>query len=68
MTWTPIVWLGWLAIFAILEVPAALHLNVPWKTLSDFLWGLESGDAWLRWVFLILGGIIVIHIVTGRPS
>lgn len=67
MNLTAIIWLGWLALFLALELPAAARLGVPWVTLSEFCWGLEAvSDVW-RYAFMFGLTILLVHIVSRWP-
>lgn len=67
MTWTYLIWGGWLALFLVLELLAVFHA-VPWVPLSDMAWHLERLSDVFRWVFLIGLAVLMTHIVTGWPD
>lgn len=61
-TWT-IVWIGWLAAFAVLE-GVALRDKRPNDTFSEFTWRLlkirdrrPTAATWIARVLLIIGGV-----------
>jgi hypothetical protein len=64
---TNAVWLGWLAAFLALEIPAALNI-VPWDTLSEFVWSWEDKDKRLRRVVLVGLAALAAHLVMNRSK
>lgn len=62
-----IVWLGWLAVFAVLELPAVFVKSWPWEPLSDWTWRLENLSSLITWVVLIGMAILLVHLVARFP-
>ncbi len=67
MSWTYIVWGGWLGLFLILELLAVFHV-VPWVPLSDMAWQLEKVSVAFKWLFLVGLALLLVHIVAGWPK
>lgn len=67
MNLTAAIWLGWLALFLALELPAAMRLGVPWVTLSEFCWGLEDVSSVWQYTFLFGLSVLLTHIVARWP-
>jgi hypothetical protein len=59
------VWLGWLAIFGALEVPAILH-KVPWTSMSQWTWHLEAHWWPLPWLIIVALGFLTVHLAAGK--
>lgn len=57
-----IVWGLWFALFGVLELPAVFH-RVPWMTLSDSTWRLESLGGWIPYVVLFALAALLVHLV-----
>ena len=51
-----IVWGAWAAIFLVLEVIGEIRV-LPWRTLSETSWGLESKS---HWVSILLIAVLVV--------
>ncbi len=63
--WSLGVWAGWLAAFGVLELLALTH-RVPWRTLSETTWSLESLAGWVPWVVLFALAALLVHLVARR--
>lgn len=59
------VWLGWLALFGILELLAIFH-KVPWTSMSEWTWSLERAWAVLPWLVIVALALLMVHLSTGR--
>ena len=55
------IWLGWLALFGLLEVPAVLH-RVPWVPMSDWVWRLEKLWWPLPWLVIVALALLMVHL------
>lgn len=64
--WSAAVWLGWLALFLVLELLGYWHVT-PWSTLSEWTWTLEG--AWSPFRFVVLFGlaVLLVHLVSRWP-
>jgi hypothetical protein len=61
-----LIWLGWLALFGILEA-LAIWGQVPWEPLSDWVWRLERLDPFVAWVVLVGLAVLLVHLVARWP-
>ena len=59
------VWLGWLALFGVLEL-SALWRRVPWTTMSQWTWQLEKAWWPLPWLVIVALALLMVHLATGR--
>jgi hypothetical protein len=61
-----IVWGSWFLAFVVLELLGVFHA-VPWKSLSQTAWTLESLSGWVK--IIVLAGLVVltVHIVAHWP-
>ena len=59
------VWLGWLALFGLLEIPAVLH-KVPWTTMSRWTWNLEKIFPILPWLVIVALALLLVHLSAGK--
>jgi hypothetical protein len=61
MRLSTVVWLGWLAVFGALEIPAVLR-RVPWLPMSDWVWRLERLWAPLPWLVIVALALLMVHL------
>jgi hypothetical protein len=66
LTISAIVWLGWLALWVVLELLGYWHIT-PWTTLSEFVWAVEMHWRITQIVFLIGFAILLVHLVARWP-
>lgn len=67
----PIFW----ALFAVIEclgvfkrhLPESVQKYIPWTSLSQFAWKLESLNPILPWVFMVGLALLLVHIVAQFP-
>ena len=59
------VWLGWLALFGVLELSALTH-RVPWLTMSRWTWALEKAWWPFPWILLVALALLLVHLVAGK--
>ena len=59
------VWLGWLALFGILEM-SAIWKKVPWTSMSQWTWALEKMWWPLPWLVIVALALLMVHLSTGR--
>ena len=67
MTASFVVWGLWFALFVVLEF-LGLFRVVPWVTLSETVWSLESLSSWIKILFLSGLCVLTAHIVWGFPK
>ncbi len=65
MLLSTIVWIGWLALFGALELPAVWH-RVPWTTMSEWTWWLEKLWSPLPWLVIVALALLMVHLSTGK--
>ena len=59
------VWLGWLALFGVLEM-SAIWKKVPWTSMSQWTWALEKMWWPLPWLIIVALDLLMVHLSTGR--
>ena len=59
------VWLGWLALFGVLEM-SAIWKKVPWTSMSQWTWALEKMWWPLPWLVIVALALLMVHLSTGR--
>ncbi len=59
------VWLGWLALFGVLEM-SAIWKKVPWTSMSQWTWALEKMWWPLPWLVIVALALLLVHLSTGR--
>ena len=65
--WSLAVWLGWAALFLVLELAAWRDL-VPWNTLSWTVWQIFARSGWLAVVGIGLMFSLLLHFALGFPN
>lgn len=68
MTLSYLVWGAWFALFAVLELTAAIWKSCPWRTLSSTAWSLEGLASWVPIIFLAGLVVLTVHIVFRWPK
>jgi hypothetical protein len=57
------VWIGWLALFGILELLGVYWKGCPWSPLSNWVWSLENVNPVIPWLVLAGLGLLLAHLV-----
>lgn len=60
-----LVWWGWFALWALLEIPA-VEGWVPWMPLSDYVWSLEDRWPWMPYAIVTGFAALLAHLVVKK--